>query len=259
MRLFAHIIHSASCHTQGVAISALPDLDRLDNDALKALALQLESELRQQRETVAQQEAELATLEAEFTAQRKQLAEQSDELRTRSEQIEHLKLVIEKLRRTIFGKKSEKITVQLEQLELELEELETAQAAAETVAAAVRPEAAPAARPRRKPLPEHLRREELTHAPGATSCPDCGGSLKQFGEDVSEQLEYVPESFKVIHLRPAALETGRDTSTRLSDRLKSTKAPVLEVSTSKTSGHFMCQWFTTTQCPCSRKPGSNKP
>jgi len=89
--------------------NALPDLDQLDNDALKALAMQLENELRQQREAAVQQEAELATLEAEFAAQRQKLAEQGDELRTRSEQIEHLKLLVEKLRRTIFGRKSEKI------------------------------------------------------------------------------------------------------------------------------------------------------
>jgi transposase len=119
--------------------NALPDLDQLDNDALKALAIELQMELRQRRETAAQQEAELAALEAEFATQRLKLAEQSEELRTRSDQIEHLKLLVEKLRRTIFGKKSEKIVVQ----------------------------------------------------------------LKQFGEDVSEQLEYVPESFKVIrHVRP---------------------------------------------------------
>jgi transposase len=186
-----------------MAVSALPDLDQLDNEALKALAIQLENELRQQRECAAQQETELAALEAEFAAQRLKLAEQSDELRTRSEQIEHLKLVIEKLRRTIFGKKSEKIVVQLEQLELELEELETTQAAAETIADAARPEAAPAARPRRKPLPEHLRREDVTHTPAHDCCPECGGALKHFGQDVSEQLEYVPESFKVIrHVRP---------------------------------------------------------
>lgn len=183
--------------------NALPDLDRLDKDALKALAVQLNGELRQQRETVAQQEAELATLGAEFTAQRQKLAEQGDELRSRSEQIEHLKLLVEKLRRTIFGKKSEKIVVQLEQFELELEELETAQAAAETIADAARPEVAPKTRPRRKPLPAHLPRQAVTHTPEHTCCPDCGGSLKQFGEDVSEQLEYVPESFKVIrHVRP---------------------------------------------------------
>jgi transposase len=193
-----------------MVVSALPDLDQLNNEALKALAMQLSGDhaalldqLHQQRETAARQEEELAALEAEFAAQRQKLSEQSDELRSRSEQIEHLKLVIEKLRRTIFGKKSEKIVVQLEQLELELEELETAQAAAETAADAVRPEVAPASRPGRKPLPEHLRREAVTYAPKHTCCPDCGGALKHFGEDVSEQLEYVPDSFKVIrHVRP---------------------------------------------------------
>ena len=206
--VFCASFHSASWHTQGVTTSALPDLDPLDNEALKALAMRLSAdqaalleELSQQRETLARQETELAALEAGFAAQRLQLTEQSDELHARSEQIEYLKQVIEKLRRTLFGRKSEKIVVQLEQLELELEELETAQAAAETVA--IRPEAAPAARPRRKPLPEHLRREDITHTPAQDCCPDCGGSLKQFGADVSEQLEYVPESFKVIrHVRP---------------------------------------------------------
>jgi transposase len=37
----------------------------------------------------------------------------------------------------------------------------------------------------------------------ACSCPDCGGPLKSIGEDVSEQLEFIPEHFKVIrHVRP---------------------------------------------------------
>jgi transposase len=155
-----------------MAVSVLPDLDQLDNQALKALLVERHRE---------QVEADTA----------------------QNAQIEHLKLLVEKLRRTVFGKKSEKIVVQLEQFELELEELETAQAAAETVAEAARPEAPPKARPKRKPLPEHLRREAVTHVPEHTCCPDCGGLLKQFGEDVSEQLEYVPESFKVIrHVRP---------------------------------------------------------
>ena len=192
-----------SWHTHGMTASAPADLDRLDKDALKALAVQLQGELRQQRETLAQQEAELAALEAEFAEQRLKLTEQSEELRTRSGQIEHLKLLVEKLRRTLFGRKSEKIVVKLEQFELELEELETTQAAAETIVDRVRPEAVPTLRPRRKPLPEHLTREEITHVPQQKCCPDCGGVLKQFGEDVSEQLEYVPESFKVIrHVRP---------------------------------------------------------
>jgi transposase len=55
----------------------------------------------------------------------------------------------------------------------------------------------------RKPLPEHLPREVVTHLPQGDCCSSCGGVLRQFGEDVSEQLEYIPESFKVIcHVRP---------------------------------------------------------
>jgi len=39
--------------------------------------------------------------------------------------------------------------------------------------------------------------------PDGDCCPDCGGGLRHFGDDVSEQLEHVPESFKVIrHVRP---------------------------------------------------------
>ena len=57
-------------------------------------------------------------------------------------------------------------------------------------------------KPVRRPLPEHLPREEQVHQP-ACDCPECGGELKVLGEDVSEMLEYVPARFKVIrHVRP---------------------------------------------------------
>ena len=39
--------------------------------------------------------------------------------------------------------------------------------------------------------------------PGHESCPDCGGRLRELGEDVAEMLEYVRASFKVLrHVRP---------------------------------------------------------
>ena len=111
----------------------------------------------------------------------------------------------------IFGRKSEKLTGQLEQLEFRLEELETAQAAEEAAQATT--EATPPSstqatkksrpRPARKPLPEHLPREVVTHLPAHDCCPDCGGALRKFGEDVSEQLERIPATYKVIrHVRP---------------------------------------------------------
>ncbi len=43
----------------------------------------------------------------------------------------------------------------------------------------------------------------MTHLPEHSCCPGCGGELQQFGEDVSEQLERIPATFKVIrHVRP---------------------------------------------------------
>jgi transposase len=39
--------------------------------------------------------------------------------------------------------------------------------------------------------------------PAPCACPGCGGALRPFGEDITEILEYVPGSFRVIrHVRP---------------------------------------------------------
>jgi transposase len=184
----------------------LPDLDSLDRDALLALVRAHQEKLVF---VMATRDEELRRLEAELESHRHTLSEQSDELRARSQRIEHLKLMVEKLRHVIFGTKSEKIILQLEQMELELEDRETTQAGLEAAAERVSP--APKARVERKPLPEHLPREAVTHAPNRDGCPDCGGPLRQFGEDISEQLEYIPDTFKVIrHVRPKFSCSGCD-------------------------------------------------
>ena len=180
-----------------MVLTASPDLDSLDAEALRALLVSQRAEFAA-REAQLQQQREV--LEREHQA----LSVKIKELRRSSdEQIAHLKLVIEKLRRMMFGARSEKVVVQLEQLELRLEELESARAEMETTAERVLPAEEAKARPARKPLPEDLPREVVTHLSHGDCCPDCGGPLRQFGEDVSEQLEYIPESFKVIrHVRP---------------------------------------------------------
>jgi transposase len=115
--------------------------------------------------------------------------------------------MVEKLRRMLFGAKSEKAAIQLEQLELELEELVIAQASEELVAEAKSADSAHESelksKPFRRPLPEHLPRKVVTYLPEQDCCPGCGGALRQFGEDVVEQLERIPATFKVIcHVRP---------------------------------------------------------
>jgi transposase len=189
----------------------LPDLNSLDREALLALFHAQQEQQAERDALLAARERELHRLEAELETHRQALSEQADELRSRSARIEHLKLMVEKLRHALFGKRSEKIVIQLDQFELQLEEEETTLAEAEAAVERVSPAQEPKPRTERKPLPEHLRREVVTHAPDGHSCPDCGSQLRQFGEDISEQLEYVPESFKVIrHVRPKFCCTGCD-------------------------------------------------
>jgi len=135
---------------------------------------------------------DIEQLKALVLAQQSLLAE-------RAVEIEQLKLLIAKLRRLQFGRSSEKLSQQIEQLELRLEELQTEQVQQRVAPA---PNAIPSERPVRRPLPPHLPREDLVHQPACT-CPDCGSIMKPIGQDVSEVLEYVPASFKVVrHVRP---------------------------------------------------------
>ena len=55
--------------------------------------------------------------------------------------------------------------------------------------------------PRRKPLPDHLRRVVHHHEPGDTTC-GCGQPMTRVGEDVSERLDVIPAEFFVHrHIR----------------------------------------------------------
>ncbi|ARL87133.1 IS66 family transposase [Burkholderia pseudomallei] len=152
-----------------------------DIEALKAMLLERDARIGHLEDVVESHKAANATAKAE---------------------IEHLKLLIAKLRRMQFGRSSEKLDRQIEQLELRLEELEADEGAA-PIEIPKTPRTAPEQAPR-KPLPEHLPREILTYWPeSGETCAACGGPMKQLGEDVCEQLEYVPASFRVIrHVRP---------------------------------------------------------
>jgi len=128
-----------------------------------------------------------------------QLEVRDQALSSLEQQIAHLKLQIAVLRRAQYGRRSERTEQHLAQLELTLEALQSAQVEALAGAAPSHPPK----RPARRPLPDHLPRETRTLTPTETACPACGGALQRLGEDVSEVLEYVPASFKVIRqVRP---------------------------------------------------------
>lgn len=143
---------------------------------------------------------DLKTLDADTL--RTLLEAAHEQLLDRDDEVESLRLQLEKLRRMLFGRSSEKVRQQIEQLELRLEDLESAKAERLHRAEAPRPETAREPRSSRS-LPEHLPRETERHLPEHDCCPECGGRLRLLGEDVSEVLERIPATYKVIrHVRP---------------------------------------------------------
>jgi transposase len=166
-----------------MAVSALPDLNVLPAEQLRALILA--------------QHQQLLSTDDKLTATQEQLL-------SREREIEHLKLLLVKLHRMQFGRKSERLQRQIEQLELRLEELESNRSEKETtLPEPASPASTTAAKPTHRALPDHLPRQTCTHEPKETVCPQCRGELRKLGEDVSEVLEYVPASFRVIrYVRP---------------------------------------------------------
>src|SRR5215469_4367776 len=158
-------------------VSALPDLNKLPAEELRALIL----------------------------TQHQELVSKDEQLLSREREIEHLKLLLSKLHRMQFGRKSEKLARQIEQLELRLEALqsdvEKAPKWAEPSSVAASWGASPT-KVTRRAWPENLPRQTRRYEPKETVCPQCQGELRKLGEDVSEMLEYVPASFVVIrHVR----------------------------------------------------------
>ena len=159
-------------------VAALPDLNVLPAEALRALIL----------------------------TQHQELVTKDEQLLSREREIEHLKLLLSKLHRMQFGRKSEKLARQIEQLELRLEELQSN--TDEKAPKPTEPSSVPASwgasatKITRRAWPENLPRQMRRHEPKETVCPQCQGELRKLGEDVSEMLEYVPASFMVIrHVR----------------------------------------------------------
>ena len=138
----------------------------------------------------------------------KSLPEDHAELRKVSEllmaEVQSQAYLIEKLKGQLaahqkarFGSKSES----LDQLAFDLQEDEEIEAAAEMQKTESGDEGAQADQPAkrkhsRNPLPDHLDRIDEVLSPGET-CTDCGGNLRQLGEDATEELEYIPGRFVV--------------------------------------------------------------
>jgi len=116
----------------------------------------------------------------------------ASELKSRDILIEKLKHQLAGMRQHRFGSRSEA----LDQLALMLEDEEITASAQDPASADTVQAATAKDKPKRKPLPDHLPRDETTLSPGDT-CGECGSDLRTLGEDVTEELEYVPGRFVV--------------------------------------------------------------
>jgi transposase len=142
--------------------------------------------------------ADDATLPDDLDTAHLQIREQAETLRQQNQLIAKLQHQLEQLLRQRYGKKSE--TVDPDQLLLFAHDI---LAQAEPMAPASLPEpAATNSKPGghgRKALPTSLPRKRIVHdvALEDRACPDCGDQRQPIGEEVREQLEYVPASLIV--------------------------------------------------------------
>src|SRR3984893_1316040 len=125
--------------------------------------------------------------------------ERAELARTKAE-IGKLRLIIARLQRTQFGRRSEQIDH--DQLALGLEDL-----AADIASIEPRPPPAPptgsdpVTDPGRKGLPGHLPREDIELGIDGAACPCCNGPLHAIGETISEILDFLPASLRVLRIR----------------------------------------------------------
>ena len=149
--------------------------------------------------TAAQLQQENNNLKAEITNKNDQLNLKDNQLNLKDNQlkqnatyIKNLETALLDLRKHRFGPSSEKQNDQQIPLFNEAEEL-----------TGVKPNTKARGKKKagtRKPLPEQLERVEKTHdiKPYQKTCPSDGQELKHIGDEVSEQLLYIPARFKVI-------------------------------------------------------------
>jgi len=107
-------------------------------------------------------------------------------------------ILIEKLRHQLAGHRAQRFGASSETADQLLLALETSEIAAAAMTARLKlPDTEEKDKPKRRPIPDHIPRMEVELTPGTDACADCGGRLRRIGEDVTEELEYVPGRFIV--------------------------------------------------------------
>ncbi|MGX6569856.1 IS66 family transposase, partial [Cupriavidus necator] len=145
------------------------ELQGMNAEQLRALAMELMSEVRAR----------------------------DSELRLKDTRIAQLTHEMAVLKRWKFAARSEKLPAEQQSLLDEAIDADLIAIEHELEQLASQPkDESPPNKPRRAPLPPNLPRVEIRHEPTSTTC-GCGCQLKRIGEDVSEKLDYTPGVFTV--------------------------------------------------------------
>lgn len=194
---------------------------------------------------VATLRAMLSAQAAEITLQRTELAAARAGLLEQRYEIEALRARLARVLRVAFGRSSEKLRDQLEQLELTLADLDETIAETEPKDAKVEPDGTAPSKPARRPLPAALPRDIVEHAApcdAVGACVECGGTLRKLGEDVTELLDYVPGSFRVIrHVRPKL-------SCRSCETITQAPAPSLQIRRGRAGAGLLAHVLVSKYC-----------
>jgi transposase len=176
---------------------------------IQELTAQLESKEAHLSRTLAKLE-EVTSLHVSVTEQFQQ------QLEDKSQQISLLERKIRRLLSTVRGSRQERINPnQLllftpEELQQLMEELESptgdeATAEGSALEEQVAPSQTPSdpKRPKRRPLPDNLPKEvrRIEIPESARKCPCCGETRCEMGVETSQQLEFIPATFKVIEFQ----------------------------------------------------------
>jgi transposase len=143
---------------------------------------------------------DVAALKAIILAERGHTAKLEDQNKTLEDHAARLEALVAAFRQAMFGRKSEKIDA--DQLAFALEDIETQSAVVEAEGQSTLPSTRPA-KPRKAnlgSLPKHLPRVEEVIQPDSLVCA-CGSDRHIIGEDVSERLDAIPATFRVIRTR----------------------------------------------------------
>lgn len=150
--------------------------------------------------------AQLTAMSTQLQARDQQAAQHVQEMKFKDAKLERVTFELARLKAWKFGAKTERMNAEQRQMfeETAAEDEASLEAQLKALQGTGEPSApaAPAGnkrKPRRQPLPEHLRRVEHLHEPENTTCPTagCGQAMVRIGEDVSERLDIVPAEFFV--------------------------------------------------------------